>query len=115
MFLFRFLVRPSKHNKEYEKVSGAYANCWVNIKGQRQAEEKIRQYLAEGRWRVEAIDKVLITRMKDNRGDPESLRYYREAKEEGLCVVLYKWPRKTSRRKSNKGVRQRKRHSSRKT
>ena len=109
MYFFRFMVRPSEENEEYGKVAGAYANCWVSINSLPQAEKKIRQYLAEGYWRVEKIDEVLVTRMKDNLEDPESLRYYREAKEEGLCVVLHKWPLKTSQRKTKQTVQNRKR------
>lgn len=92
MYFFRFLTRPTKKNDEYGKVAGAYANCWVNVDDLHKAEQRVRRYLHKWCWTIEGTDEVLLTRLEDNLESDRDLRYYREAEEKGISVILHKWP-----------------------
>jgi hypothetical protein len=102
MYFFRFLVRPVRENNEYGTVAGAYANCWINLDNLRKAKRKAQQYLSEWLWVIEETDEILLTQFEDTKGSKREQRYYQEATEKGVCVVLHKWPSTQTRKARTK-------------
>lgn len=92
MHFFRFLVRPTEENEEHGEVGGAYANCWVRDGNLETADQVIRRSLKDWGWKIEETDAFYPTSLEDSLEPEVALKHYQEAEEDGLSVVLHKWP-----------------------
>jgi hypothetical protein len=111
MYFFRILIRPNRKNKEYGKVSGAYASCWVNRRDVSAAKKTILEQLNKWSWDVKKVEAVLLSRSSDYNKKDKSLFYYREARENGLSVLLHKWPTKRAHLKKNGRLKKKSKYS----
>jgi len=85
-------VKPKPENEDYQLVGGAYLNCWIMAESISNAKHKAEQFMQESEWEHVSLDESFVAEEELYSDNPETLEYYREAKENGESFVLHVWP-----------------------
>jgi hypothetical protein len=93
VFFFTFEATPAPDSENAATDGGAYINCWVNFKQYDGAEVLARYYIEQTGWIPGEITESFIVSGDRYSDDPETLAFYREAEEDGICLSFYIWPR----------------------
>ena len=94
MFWFLIHAHPSSRTGRWAKLGGAYVACWVHFRQREGALLLARRTIREDGWRVRSVqEQHWIDGPKHAK--PGTLRYYREALEDGASFVYHRYPRGT--------------------
>ena len=86
-------VQPLPENQEYQTVGGAYANCFVLAENPKRAMKAAAENFVDNHWRILTLEEGPEIWLRENYLDePEALRRYDEAVENGECYVFHQWP-----------------------
>jgi hypothetical protein len=91
MFFFQIEVIPKPDAPQASEVRGALAHCWIDFKRADGAEILARHYIDESGWIFgQTLDRRPVTEL-DYVGHPEWLKFFIEAKQEGVCLAYHTW------------------------
>lgn len=91
MFFFRFTAKPKTGTKQAAESAGAFVNCWIVRRTQRQAEATARAMMIESGWAIRSLEEAgPISREEQS---PEGMKYFEQAETDRQVVVLHSWPR----------------------
>src|SRR5450631_4900925 len=84
---------PVKH-PQLGRALGAYVNCFVSFHDPEGAVHLAKFYATATReWRVTRVIGCGPITRRDLRGDPDHLRYFKEAETDGYSLVFHIYPR----------------------
>lgn len=92
MFYFRIEATPSLENEADAETGGAFVNCWIDFKIQDGAEELARYYIKQAGWVPGETEAARWVEKEEYREMPETLVWFTEAEEDGVCLVFHSWP-----------------------
>ncbi len=67
-------------------------NCWIDFKLQGGAEAAARYYIDDAGWIPGEVEDVRWAQREDYQDNPETLVWFTEAEDDGVCLVFHHWP-----------------------
>lgn len=95
MWLITYNVIPKPDSSEFQKVGGAYVNCWILFAWQDGAEHLAR-FEVEKEWTIIETDGIDWYDPGDIEDDSPHKEYYDQAVMDGGCFVFHNYPLETS-------------------
>ena len=94
MIIYYLMVEavPRHNNPENKEYGGAYINCWVKADSQTDALNKMKEYLHEQDWKFIKIEDIFAVEKERYIDEPDSLKCYENALQNGLGAIFYTWP-----------------------
>ncbi len=91
MWLISYHVIPKTNSSEFQKIGGAYVNCWILFAWQDGAEH-LAKYEVEKEWIITETEDVSWVEIDDFDEKPEEREYFLQAQIDGGCFVFYNYP-----------------------
>ncbi len=91
MFYLQYEAFPSSTSDDFEDWAGAYINCWINASSVGQAMKIAENTISSDGWIIRSLEKSRPIVEKDYETSNLSLKYIREAQEDGDVYVFHAW------------------------
>ena len=88
--MFHFVLHAVP-NEPMPDTAGAYVSCWIDFRQRDGAELLARHYVEQSGWTPGEIEEAHWVDEARYAGTPE-LCYFREAMEDGACLVFHRSP-----------------------
>jgi hypothetical protein len=93
MYFLILEAYPMATHRNYGRIDGAFAACFVDASSAEGAERAARAFLADANWEVEGVDETVrwIDR-SELLGNAESEEHFDQALVDGIVVSMNTWP-----------------------
>lgn len=89
MWLFQFEMSPKPGTSHTKKCVGAFGYVWIDFPYRDLSEVVARHCLRDDGWRIRKLRYVVATNRAKMRKIPENLKFYEEAKRDGISILVH--------------------------
>ena len=89
MFYLQYESIPTSESADYEKVGGAYINCWVKTESEATAKLLAEKYIGDCKWQILNLMESRVIDLEKERHESD---YLEQAKIDGEVYSFHTWP-----------------------
>lgn len=92
MFLITYHIKPKPLNPEFNKIGGAYVNCYIEADNFEEADLIARGEVENNNWDIYEYDSSKIVTQKDYIDNDENREYFEQALIDKEVFVFFTYP-----------------------